>query len=102
MRADPHIGLLHRATEKLAETKTWIQALPTWTAGLHVQMSNEHAYCLAVERCLASRYGPGAVHRVMFDEITRLLNHRPLDRRARPGLRAMTMFIYAFRERETC
>jgi len=52
MRADPHIGLLHRATEKLAEHKTYIQRCPIWTARLRVDALERARYCLAVERLL--------------------------------------------------
>src|SRR5437899_4193341 len=74
MRADPHIGLLHRATEKLAEHKTYIQALPYMDRLDYVSMlSNEHAYCLAVERLLGVDVPIRAQYiRVMFDEITRI------------------------------
>ena len=76
-RADPHIGLLHRATEKLAETKTYIQSLPYMDRLDYVSMmSNEHAYCLAIERLLGVAVPERAQYiRVMFSEITRLLNH---------------------------
>src|SRR5574337_127857 len=76
-RADPHIGLLHRATEKLAESKTYIQSLPYMDRLDYVSMMcNEHAYCLAIERLLGIE-GPIRAQyiRVMFAEITRLLNH---------------------------
>jgi NADH-quinone oxidoreductase subunit D len=102
MRADPHIGLLHRATEKLAETKTWIQALPYMDRLDYMSMmSNEHAYCLAVERLLGIEPPVRAQYiRVMFDEITRLLNHLLWIGAHGLDCGAMTMFIYAFRERE--
>jgi NADH:ubiquinone oxidoreductase subunit D len=76
-RADPHIGLLHRATEKLAETKTYIQSLPYMDRLDYVSMMcNEHAYCLAVERLLGIEVPERAQYiRVMFSELTRLLNH---------------------------
>src|SRR5712664_1776372 len=78
MRADPHIGLLHRATEKLAEHKTYIQALPYMDRLDYVSMlSNEHAYCLAVERLL----GVAVPIRAQY-------------------IRVMTVFLYCFRERE--
>src|SRR5260370_6361421 len=72
MRADPHIGLLHRATEKLAEHKTYIQALPYMDRLDYVSMlSNEHAYCLAVERLPRPAVPIPAPHiRAMFDDIT--------------------------------
>src|SRR3972149_5683765 len=77
MRADPHIGMLHRATEKLAETKTWLQALPYMDRLDYMSMmSNEHAYCLAVERPLGIEVPiPAQAIRGMFYEVTRLLNH---------------------------
>jgi len=76
-RADPHIGLLHRATEKLAEYKTWIQSLPYMDRLDYVSMMcMEHAYCLAMERLLGVDVPIRAQYiRVMFDEITRILNH---------------------------
>ena len=76
-RADPHIGLLHRATEKLAEQKTWIQSLPYMDRLDYVSMMcNEHAYCLAIERLLGIDVPTRALYiRTMFDEITRILNH---------------------------
>ena len=84
-RADPHIGLLHRATEKLAETKTYIQSLPYMDRLDYVSMMcNEHAYCLAIERLLGLEVPERAQYiRVMFDEITRILNHR--EHRERQG-----------------
>ncbi len=102
MRADPHIGLLHRATEKLAETKTWIQALPYLDRLDYMSMMcNEHAYVLAVERLLGIEVPIRAQYiRVMFDEITRLLNHLLWIGAHGLDCGAMTMFIYAFRERE--
>ena len=71
-RADPHIGLLHRATEKLAETRTYIQSLPYMDRLDYVSMmSNEHAYCLAIEKLLGIEVPIRALYiRVMFDEIT--------------------------------
>src|SRR5258707_12812894 len=77
MRADPHIGLLHRATEKLAEHKTYIQALPYMDRlDYGAMLSNEHAYCLAVERLLGVAVpNPAQYIRVMVDEITRHPNH---------------------------
>ncbi|HPT55686.1 MAG TPA: NADH-quinone oxidoreductase subunit D, partial [Casimicrobium sp.] len=76
-RADPHIGLLHRATEKLAESKTYLQSLPYMDRLDYVSMmSNEHAYCLAIEKLLQLPVPERAQYiRVMFDEVTRLLNH---------------------------
>src|SRR3989337_3915201 len=102
MRADPHIGMLHRATEQLAETKTWLQALPYMDRLEYMSMmSNEHAYCLAVERLLGIEVPIRAQYiRVMFDEITRLLNHLLWIGSHGLDVGAMTMFLYAFRERE--
>jgi NADH-quinone oxidoreductase subunit D len=76
-RADLHIGLLHRATEKLAEHRTFLQALPYMDRLDYVSMMcNEHAYCLAIERLLGIEVPVRAQYiRVMFDEITRILNH---------------------------
>jgi NADH-quinone oxidoreductase subunit D len=101
-RADPHIGLLHRATEKLAETKTYIQSVPYMDRLDYVSMmANEHAYVMAIEKLLGVEVPLRAQYiRVMFDEITRVLNHllwlgcHALD------VGAMTVFLYAFRERE--
>jgi len=101
-RADPHIGLLHRATEKLAESKTYIQALPYMDRLDYVSMMcNEHAYCLAIEKLLGVEVPRRAQYiRVMYSELTRLLNHllwlgcHGLD------CGAMNIFIYCFRERE--
>src|SRR6266850_2556595 len=102
MRADPHIGLLHRATEKLAEHKTYIQALPYMDRLDYVSMlSNEHAYCLAVERLLGVAVPIRAQYiRVMFDEITRILNHLLWLGAHGLDIGAMTDFLYCFRERE--
>ena len=76
-RADPHIGLLHRATEKLAEHKTYLQALPYMDRLDYVSMMcNEHAYVMVVEKLLGVEPPLRAQYiRVMFDEITRLLSH---------------------------
>src|SRR6186713_3196684 len=76
-RADPHIGLLHRGTEKLIEYKTYLQALPYFDRLDYVSpMNQEHAYVLAIERLLGLTAPPRAqAIRVMFDEITRILNH---------------------------
>jgi NADH-quinone oxidoreductase subunit D len=101
-RADPHIGLLHRATEKLAENKTYLQALPYMDRLDYVSMlSNEHAYCLAVERLLGIEVPLRAQYiRVMFDEITRILNHLLWIGSHSLDVGGMTTFLYAFRERE--
>jgi NADH-quinone oxidoreductase subunit D len=101
-RADPHIGLLHRATEKLAETKTYIQSLPYMDRLDYMSMmSNEQAYCLAVEKLLGVDVPIRAQYiRVMFAEITRLLNHLLWIGAHGLDCGAMNILIYAFRERE--
>lgn len=101
-RADPHIGLLHRATEKLAETRTYIQTLPYMDRLDYVSMmSNEHAYCLAVEKLLDIEVPIRAQYiRVMFSELTRLLNHLLWLGAHGLDCGAMNMLIYCFRERE--
>jgi len=101
-RADPHIGLLHRATEKLAESKTYIQSLPYMDRLDYVSMmANEHAYCLAIERLLGVEVPERAQYiRVMFAEITRLLNHLMWLGAHALDCGAMNVLLYAFRERE--
>jgi NADH-quinone oxidoreductase subunit D len=101
-RADPHIGLLHRATEKLAEYKTYVQSLPYMDRLDYVSMMcNEHAYCLAIEKLLAVEVPIRAQYiRVLFDEITRVLNHLLWLGAHALDVGAMTPFLYCFRERE--
>ena len=101
-RADPHIGLLHRATEKLAEQKSWIQSGPSMDRLDYVSMMvNEHAYVMAIERMLGIEVPIRAQYiRVMFDEITRLLNHLMWIGAHALDVGAMAVFLYAFRERE--
>jgi len=101
-RADPHIGLLHRATEKLAETKTYLQALPYMDRLDYVSMMcNEHAYCLAIEKLLGIEVPVRAQYiRVMFAEITRLLNHLMWLGSHGNDCGSSTILIYTFRERE--
>ncbi len=101
-RADPHIGLLHRGTEKLAESKTFIQSLPYMDRLDYVSMMcNEHAYCLAIEKLMGIEVPERAQYiRVMFAEITRILNHLLWIGAHSIDIGAMTMFLYAFRERE--
>jgi NADH-quinone oxidoreductase subunit D len=101
-RADPHIGLLHRATEKLAETRTYIQSLPYMDRLDYVSMMcNEHAYCLAIEKLLGVDVPIRAQYiRVMFAEITRLMNHLMWLGAHGLDCGAMNIFIYCFRERE--
>ncbi len=101
-KADPHIGLLHRATEKLAETKTFNQSIGYMDRLDYVSMMcNEHAYVLAIERLLGVQPPLRAQYiRVMFDEITRILNHLMWLGAHGLDIGAMTVFLYAFRERE--
>jgi len=101
-RADPHIGLLHRATEKLAEHKTYLQALPYMDRLDYVSMMcNEHAYCLAIEKLLGIEVPLRAQYiRVMFDEITRILNHLMWLGAHGLDIGAMSVFLFCFRERE--
>jgi NADH-quinone oxidoreductase subunit D len=101
-RADPHIGLLHRATEKLAETRTFIQSVPYMDRLDYVSMMcNEHGYVMAIEKLLGVEVPVRARYiRVMFDEITRLLNHLLWIGAHGLDVGAMAVFLYAFRERE--
>ena len=101
-RADPHIGLLHRGTEKLAENRTYLQTVPYMDRLDYVSMmANEHAYVLAIEKLLNIDVPIRAQYiRVMFDEITRILNHLLWLGAHALDVGAMTVFLYAFRERE--
>ncbi len=101
-RADPHIGLLHRATEKLAESKPFTQSVPYMDRLDYVSMMcNEHAYVMAIEKLLGVTPPIRAQYiRVMFDEITRILNHLMWLGAHALDVGAMSMFLYAFRERE--
>ena len=101
-RADPHIGLLHRGTEKLAEQRTFIQSVPYMDRLDYVSMMcNEHAYVMAIEKLLGIEVPPRARYiRVMFDEITRVLNHLLWLGAHGLDIGAMTVFLYCFRERE--
>jgi NADH-quinone oxidoreductase subunit D len=101
-RADPHIGLLHRATEKLAEHKTFIQSVPYMDRLDYVSMMcNEHAYVMAIERLVGVEVPIRAQYlRVMFDELTRILNHLLWLGAHGLDIGAMTVFLYCFRERE--
>jgi len=101
-RADPHIGLLHRGTEKLAENRTYLQSVPYMDRLDCVSMmSNEHAYVMAIEKMLGLEVPIRAQYiRVMFDEITRVLNHLLWLGAHALDVGAMTVFLYAFRERE--
>lgn len=101
-RADPHIGLLHRGTEKLAESKPFNQSIGYMDRLDYVSMlSNEHAYVMAIEKLLGIDVPERAQYiRVMFDEITRILNHLMWLGTHGLDIGAMTMFLYCFRERE--
>ncbi|HEY1588566.1 MAG TPA: NADH-quinone oxidoreductase subunit D [Rhodanobacter sp.] len=101
-KADPHIGLLHRATEKLAESKPFNQSIGYMDRLDYVSMMcNEHAYVLAIERLLGITPPPRAQYiRVMFDEITRILNHLMWLGAHGLDIGAMTVFLFCFRERE--
>jgi NADH-quinone oxidoreductase subunit D len=101
-RADPHIGLLHRGTEKLAENRTYLQSIPYMDRLDYVSMmSNEHAYVMAIEKMMGIDVPLRAQYiRVMFDEITRVLNHLLWLGAHALDVGAMTVFLYAFRERE--
>ncbi len=101
-RADPHIGLLHRATEKLAEHKTYLQSVPYMDRLDYVSMMcNEHAYVMAIEKLLRIEVPLRAQYiRVMFDEVTRILNHLLWLGAHALDIGAMTVFLYCFRERE--
>ena len=101
-RADPHIGLLHRGTEKLAESKTFLQSVPYMDRLDYVSMMcNEHAYVLAIEKLTGVTPPIRAQYiRVMFDEVTRILNHLLWIGAHGLDVGAMAVFLYAFRERE--
>ncbi|MDX1334727.1 MAG: NADH-quinone oxidoreductase subunit D [Gammaproteobacteria bacterium] len=101
-RADPHIGLLHRGTEKLAESKPYNQSIGYMDRLDYVSMMcNEHGYVLAIEKLLGIQAPVRAQYiRTMFDEITRILNHLMWIGTHGLDVGAMTMFLYAFRERE--
>jgi NADH-quinone oxidoreductase subunit D len=101
-KADPHIGLLHRATEKLAESKPFNQSIGYMDRLDYVSMMcNEHGYVLAIEKLLGIKPPIRAQYiRVMFDEITRILNHLMWLGAHGLDIGAMTMFLYCFRERE--
>lgn len=101
--ADPHVGLLHRATEKLAESKPYNQSIGYMDRLDYVSMMcNEHAYVLALEKLLGIEAPVRAQYiRVLFDEITRILNHLLWLGAHGLDLGAMSMFLYTFRERET-
>jgi len=101
-KADPHIGLLHRGTEKLAESKPYNQSIGYMDRLDYVSMMcNEHAYVMAIEKLLELDIPERAKYiRVMFDEITRILNHLLWLGAHALDIGAMSVFLYAFRERE--
>ena len=101
-KADPHVGLLHRATEKLAESKPYSQTIGYMDRLDYVSMMcNEHGYVLAIEKLLGVTPPIRAQYiRVMFDEITRIMNHLMWLGAHGLDIGAMTMFLYCFRERE--
>ncbi|MDR2365254.1 MAG: NADH-quinone oxidoreductase subunit D [Zoogloeaceae bacterium] len=101
-RADPHIGLLHRGTEKLIESRVWAQSVPYMDRLDYVSMlCNEHAYCLAAEKLLGIEIPERARYiRAMMDEVTRILNHLLWIGCHGLDVGAMTMTLYTFRERE--
>ena len=102
VRADPHIGLLHRATEKLVESKPYLHSIGYMDRLDYVSMMcNEHAYVMAIEKLLGLEV-PVRAHyiRVLFDEITRILNHLMWLGATALDLGAMAVFLYCFRERE--
>ncbi|MDB4027090.1 NADH-quinone oxidoreductase subunit D [Candidatus Thioglobus sp.] len=101
-RADPHIGLLHRGTEKLAESKPYNQSIGYMDRLDYVSMMcNEHAYVMGIEKMLDLKIPERAEYiRVMFDEITRIMNHLMWIGTHALDVGAMSVFLYAFRERE--
>jgi NADH dehydrogenase I D subunit len=101
-KADPHIGLLHRGTEKLIEYKTYTQALPYFDRLDYVSMmAQEHAFSLAVEKLVNSKIPLRAQYiRVLFCEITRILNHLMSITTHALDVGAFTPFLWAFEERE--
>ena len=100
--ADPHIGLLHRATEKLAESKPYNQSIGYMDRLDYVSMMcNEHAYVMAIEKLLNIEIPERSKYiRVMFDEVTRVLNHLLWLGAHALDIGAMSVFLYSFRERE--
>ena len=101
-RIDPHIGLLHRGTEKLIEHKTYVQAIPYFDRLDYVSpMCQEHAFVLAVEKLMGLEVpARGQYIRVLFDEITRILNHLLSIPAYAMDVGAVTPFLWAFEERE--
>ncbi len=101
-RVDPHIGLLHRGTEKLIEYKTYLQAIPYFDRLDYVSpMCQEHAFALAVEKLMGITPPPRAQYiRVLFAEITRLLNHLLAVCAFALDIGAITPFLWGFEQRE--
>ena len=101
-RADPHIGLLHRGTEKLIENKSYMQALPYFDRLDYVSMmAQEHAYALAVEKLLNCQVPLRASYiRVLFSELTRIMNHLLALSCHALDVGAMTPLLWVFEERE--
>jgi NADH dehydrogenase (ubiquinone) Fe-S protein 2 len=102
IRADPHIGLLHRGTEKLIEYRTFLQGLPYFDRLDYVSMmSQEHSYCLSIEHLLKVKVPlRGKLIRILFSEITRILNHLLALTTHALDVGAMTPFLWGFEERE--
>ena len=102
MKADPHVGLLHRGTEKLAEHKPFNQSIGYMDRLDYVSMMcNEHAYVMAIEKLLGMQVPVRAQYiRTMFDEITRILNHLMWLGAHGLDIGAMSVFLFCFRERE--
>ncbi len=102
VRADPHVGLLHRGTEKLIEHKTYLQAVPYFDRLDYVSpMCQEHAYALAVEKLLGCDIPLRAQYiRVLFSELTRILNHIMAITTQALDVGAMTPLLWLFEERE--
>ncbi|HKU63557.1 MAG TPA: NADH-quinone oxidoreductase subunit D, partial [Rhizomicrobium sp.] len=101
-RVDPHIGLLHRGTEKLIEHKTYLQAIPYFDRLDYVApMNQEHAFCLAIEKLLGMEVPKrGQYIRVLFSEIGRLLNHLLNVTTQAMDVGALTPPLWGFEERE--
>ncbi|MGA2089605.1 MAG: NADH-quinone oxidoreductase subunit D, partial [Stellaceae bacterium] len=101
-RADPHIGLLHRGTEKLIEYKTYLQAVPYFDRFDYVSpMGEEHAFALAVEKLMGITPPPRAQYiRVLYAEITRILNHSFNVSAFGLDVGAITPLLWLFEERE--
>src|SRR5215472_11669399 len=101
-RADPHIGFLHRGTEKLIEHKTYLQAIPYFDRLDYVSpMCQEHAFALAVEKLMGITVPPRAQYiRVIYAEITRILNHLMCVCSFALDIGALTPFLWGFEERE--